>query len=172
MTECIDSIEFFKPEFDKDKLLFIDKKTGLQFQLPNPGWIVRVAEGEGRDHFLIVNSWTEAVVVGQIQPPWQGKTPEQALEILTQKYKAKASGKTKIGKYDAVWLDTEMPRGERMMVLRMTFIMREEDVIAVSMGVWKECWESMKPDFDAVSESLDFPEEENDDGKETPDAKE
>ena len=172
LTGCVDSIEFFKPEFDKDKLLFIDKKTGLQFQLPNPGWNVMVAEGEGREHFLIANLWTEAFVIGQIQPPWKNITPEQALERLLQKFEAKASGKTRIGKYDAVWLDAEMLKGERMMGIRMTFIMRENDVVAVSMAVWKESWESMKPDFDAVSESFDFPEEENDDGKETPDAKE
>jgi len=163
LTECIDSIEFFKPEFDKDKLLFTDKKTGLQLKLPNPGWNVTVAEGKGRDHFVIGHFWAEAVVVGQIQSPWQGVTPEQALERLLQKFEAKASGKTKIGKYDAVWLDTEMPRGDRMMGIRMTFIIREKDVVTVSMAVWKDSWEKMKPDFDAVSKSLSFAEEESDD---------
>ena len=159
LAECVNSIEFVAPEVDEAKLIVTDGLTGLQMRRPGAGWMVITGGAAQGTNILIVHAWTQSRITVRDMPANPKLTADTFIKEVTGGAPSLGGGDFKAGEYQGKWVDIETAQGDATLVFRFAAISRENDLIFIQCQAAKENWEALKPDIDAMIQSLNFEEQ-------------
>jgi len=160
ITKWIESIEFIKPVYDESRILVTDKAASVTYKVPNPAWVNAPNQPQQHITSMMAHIWTRSAFYVQVLPTQPGLTADALVAQISQGKQVRDHGDTKVGKYDAKYVETEDAQEGRTLVMRYVIITRDKDVVVLGTVATKENWEKVKSEIESIQKSVEFTEEE------------